>query len=210
MPKFTSFTFTPQGQLAYSNTGKLAPANYTVRGNTVYGADNRKIGNVKKLENLKKAQRDKVMNASRKRQHARAQSIKKTGQPSQGKPRKPSKKAAAAGSQGSQGRGRDSDVPPSEEYYNEYMNMIHKYAYALRDAWSRNILLGATYEDCEMLHALAYDVYEAFVQYGESAASGRLSPVQRRSFERVGYRLASLLVAIRGGTFREEMGRNTR
>lgn len=206
MAKFTSFTFTPQGQLAYSNTGKLAPSSYTVRGNTVYGADSRKIGNVKKLENLKKAQREKVMNASRRRQHAKAQAIK-TGKPPQGRPKKPSKKAAAAGSQE---RRRDPDVPPSEEYFHEYMNMIHEYARALRDSWARETLLGATYEDCEMLHELAYDVYEAFVQYGENAVRGELSPIQRRSFERVGARLASLLVAIRGGTYREEKGRNGR
>lgn len=203
MAKFTSFTYTPQGQLAYSNTGKLAPSSYTVRGNTVYGTDNRKIGNVKKLENLKKAQREKVVNASRRRQHAKAQAIKNQGKPSQGKPRKPSKKATAAGSQG-----RDPDVPPSAEYYHEYMSMIHEYARALHDSWSRDILLGSTYDDCEMLHALAYDVYEAFIQYGEDAVHGELSPIQRRSFERVGARLASILISIRGGTFREEMGRN--
>lgn len=190
MAKFTSFTMTPQGELAYSNTGRLAPSSYTVRGNTVYGADNRKIGNVKKFDNLKKAQRQKVESASRSRQHRRAQQIKNAGQPSQGKPRKPSKKAAPA-------QDRDPNVPPSEEYYREYANTIHEYARALRDPWAREILMNATLEDCEMLHALAYDVYEAFVQYGDDAVHGTLTPMQRRSFERVGYRLASLLKAIR-------------
>ena len=209
MAKFTSFTMTPQGELAYSNTGRLAPSSYTVRGNTVYGADNRKIGNVRKLENLKKAQRDKVVNASRSRQHARARAIKNAGKPRQSRPKRPSGKAAAGGQQGGH-QGRDPDVPPSEEYYREYANTIHEYARALRDPWAREILMNATLEDCEMLHALAYDVYEAFIQYGDDAVHGTLTPMQRRSFERVGARLASLLRAIRGGTFREEMGRNGR
>ena len=202
--KFVSFTFTPQGELAYSNTGRLAPSSYSVRGNTVYGADNRKIGNVRKLENLRKSQREKVESASRNRQHRRAQRIRNAGQQKPKRPRKPSQKAGPS----EEYHRRDPNVPPSEEYFREYANVIHEYARALHDGWSRNILMNATLEDCEMLHELAYDVYEAFIQYGEDALNGTLTPMQRRSFERVGYRLASLLQAIKGGSYREEMGRN--
>ena len=48
MAKFTKFGFNQYGELVYRNTGRAAPSAYTVRGNTVYGADGRKIGNVGK------------------------------------------------------------------------------------------------------------------------------------------------------------------
>ena len=48
MAKFTKFGFNQYGELVYRNTGRVAPTSYTVRGNTVYGANGRKIGNVGK------------------------------------------------------------------------------------------------------------------------------------------------------------------
>lgn len=48
MAKFTKFGFNQYGELVYRNTGKAAPSAYTVRGNTVYGSNGRKIGNVGK------------------------------------------------------------------------------------------------------------------------------------------------------------------
>ena len=48
MAKFTKFGFNQYGELVYRNTGKTAPSAYTVRGNTVYGSNGRKIGNVGK------------------------------------------------------------------------------------------------------------------------------------------------------------------
>ena len=188
--KFTSFTITPQGELAYSNTGRLAPSSYTVRGNTVYGADNRKIGNVKKLENLKKSQREKVESASRNRQHRRAQQIKNAGQQKPRKPRKPSKKAAPPQ------EGREPKVPVSEEYLEEYANVIRDLAVHLWDAEARATLMTVTLDECEKLHELAYDVYEAFVQYGEAVIHGGNAQARAR-FERLGRRLAQLLRAIR-------------
>ena len=194
--KFTSFTITPQGELAYSNTGRLAPSSYTVRGNTVYGADNRKIGNVKKLENLKKAQRQKVEAASRNRQHRRAQQIKNGGQkPRQQKPRKPSKKATPPSGR----EERDPNVPVSEEYLEEYVNLIKQYAPYVYDQNSRMILLTCTTKEAQKLHELAYDVYEVYVWYGEKAerGDGYLPPQQRAYFERCARRLAGLLRSIR-------------
>lgn len=46
MAKFTKFGFNQYGELVYRNTGRVAPTSYTVRGNTVYGKDGRKIGNI--------------------------------------------------------------------------------------------------------------------------------------------------------------------
>lgn len=48
MAKFTKFGFNQYGELVYRNTGRAAPSSYSVRGNTVYGKDGRKIGNVGK------------------------------------------------------------------------------------------------------------------------------------------------------------------
>ena len=48
MAKFTKFGFNQYGELVYRNTGRAAPSSYTVRGNTVYGANGRKIGNIGK------------------------------------------------------------------------------------------------------------------------------------------------------------------
>lgn len=52
MAKFTKFGFDNNGILVYRSTGAAVPerlrAGYTIRGNTVYGSDGRKIGNVGK------------------------------------------------------------------------------------------------------------------------------------------------------------------
>ena len=48
MSKFKLFGFNQYGELVYRKTGRAAPSTYTVRGNTVYGKDGRKIGNVGK------------------------------------------------------------------------------------------------------------------------------------------------------------------
>lgn len=48
MAKFRLFGFNQYGELVYRKTGRAAPSSYTVRGNTVYGKDGRKIGNVGK------------------------------------------------------------------------------------------------------------------------------------------------------------------
>ena len=48
MSKFKLFGFNQYGELVYRKTGRAAPSSYTVRGNTVYGKDGRKIGNVGK------------------------------------------------------------------------------------------------------------------------------------------------------------------
>lgn len=48
MPKFTPFSYNQYGELVYRNTGRTAPASYTVRGSTVYGSNGRKIGQIGK------------------------------------------------------------------------------------------------------------------------------------------------------------------
>lgn len=48
MAKFIKFAYNQYGSLVYRSTGKLAEEGYTVRGNTVYGKNGRKIGNVGK------------------------------------------------------------------------------------------------------------------------------------------------------------------
>ena len=52
MAKFTKFGLDNNGILVYRSTGAAVPeklrSNYSIRGNTVYGADGRKIGNVGK------------------------------------------------------------------------------------------------------------------------------------------------------------------
>lgn len=46
--RYTLFAWNQYGQLAYRNTGQVVTKGYTVRGNTVYGENGRKIGNVGK------------------------------------------------------------------------------------------------------------------------------------------------------------------
>ena len=48
MAKFTKFGWNQYGELVYRNTGRAAPETYKVRGNTVYGNDGRKIGQIGK------------------------------------------------------------------------------------------------------------------------------------------------------------------
>jgi hypothetical protein len=44
MTKFTKFSWNQYGELVYRNTGRAAPAAYTVKGSSVYGKDGRRIG----------------------------------------------------------------------------------------------------------------------------------------------------------------------
>ena len=46
MAKYIKFMLTPTGDLMYRNTGQYYNKKFTVRGNTVYGANGRKIGNI--------------------------------------------------------------------------------------------------------------------------------------------------------------------
>ena len=92
--KLTKFTISPSGQLVYKSTGKLAPAGYTFRKNTVYGPNGRRIGSLsrkitkKEAEKIARAERNRnkrIQAAQRKAQQG------KPSKPSKGKPSKPSK-----------------------------------------------------------------------------------------------------------------------
>ena len=48
MASFTKFGWNQYGELVYRNTGRVAPESYTVKGNTVYGKNGRKIGQIGK------------------------------------------------------------------------------------------------------------------------------------------------------------------
>ena len=188
MAKFTSFTFTPGGTLVYRNSGQIAPEKYYVRGNTVYSSETgRKVGNARKFDNLTAAEKQKVLSAERSRtaRYRRRYQPWDKGKPKKQTPRKPSQKV------------REPRVPVTEEYLQEYSNLIRDYAMQLRDGPTKEVLMSITLEECEILHALAYDVYEAFVQYGEAVMKGQESPHERAVFERQGRRLAQLLKAIR-------------
>ena len=188
MPKFTSFTFTPGGTLVYRNSGQIAPEKYYVRGNTVYSSETgRKVGNARRFDNLTAAEKRKVLSAERSRtaKYRRRYQPWDKGKPRQQRPRTPPKKA------------REPKVPPTQEYLEEYQNLIRDYAMQLQDGPTKATLMSITLAECEMLHALAYDVYEAFVQYGEKVMKGQESPHDRAVFERQGKRLAQLLKAIR-------------
>ena len=97
MASLTKFTLSPSNELVYKSTGKLAPAGYTFRKNTVYGPNGRRIGTLSR--NLTKTQAKKIANAerSRKRRKAKAQAQGKPQKPTQGKPRKPSVTSGAYG-----------------------------------------------------------------------------------------------------------------
>lgn len=187
MPKFTSFTFTPGGTLVYRNSGQIAPEKYYVKGNTVYSSETgRKVGNAKKFDNLTSAEKQKVLSAEKSRtaKYRRRYQPWDKGKPKKGKPKSPPKKA------------REPKVPVSEEYLEEYANVIRDLAVHLWDAEARATLMTITLDECEKLHELAYDVYEAFVHYGETVIHGGNAQARAR-FERLGRRLAQLLRAIR-------------
>lgn len=183
MAKLTSFGTTQGGTLVYRNTGQIAPEKYYAKGSSVYSSETgRRVGYVKDYSRLTKSQKERIDSAERSRQRAYRRRYRP---PEKRKPRKPSQKA------------REPKVPPTEEYLEEYRNLLAEYAKYLKDTDARITLSNATIEECEMLHMLAYDVYETFIQYGEQAGSGEMSPHQRATFERQGKRLASLLKALR-------------
>ena len=191
MAKLTSFTVTPQGALVYRSTGAIAPEKYYVKGNSVYNSETgRRVGYAKSYKNLTKTEQAKVEKAAR----SRTQQYRRRYQPwDKGQPKKPRAPPKRTGRKAE----RESKVPVTQEYLSEYANLIRDYAMQLRDGPTKAVLMSITMEECEILHSLAYDVYEAFVQYGDRVMSGQESPHDRAVFERQGRRLAQLLKAIR-------------
>ncbi len=188
MAKLTSFTFTPGGTLVYRSSGQIAPEKYYVKGNSVYNSETgRRVGYARSFDRLTQAEKLKVQSAEKSRtaKYRRRYQPWDKGKPRKTQPKKPSQKT------------REPKVPPTEEYLQEYANLIRDYAMQLRDGPTKEVLMSITLEECEILHALAYDVYEAFVQYGEAVMKGQESPHERAVFERQGRRLAQLLKAIR-------------
>ena len=119
MPKFTSFTFTPGGTLVYRNSGQIAPEKYYVKGNTVYSSETgRKVGNARKFDNLTAAEKQKVLSAEKSRtaRYRRRYQPWDKGKPRRQAPKKPSQKV------------REPKVPVTEEYLQEYSNLIRDYA----------------------------------------------------------------------------------
>ena len=86
MAKLTKFTISPSGQLVYKSSGKLAPAGYTFRKNTVYGPNGRRIGSLSRKLTRSEATKIAKAEANRNRRAARS---------AQGKPAKPKKPKAA-------------------------------------------------------------------------------------------------------------------
>ena len=188
MAKLTSFTFTPGGTLVYRSTGAIAPEKYYTKGSSVYNSETgRRVGYARGYDKLTAAERAKIGSAerSRTREYRRRYQPWDKGRPRKSQPKKPPQKA------------REPKVPTTQEYLQEYSNLIRDYAMQLRDGNAKAVLMDITLEECEILHAMAYDVYEAFVQYGEAVMTGRESPHERAVFERQGRRLAQLLKAIR-------------
>ena len=191
MAKLTSFTTTPNGTLVYRNSGAIAPEKYYTKGTSVYNSETgRRVGYVKQNKNLTKTEQAKVAKAEKSRT-AKYRRRYKPWQKETQRPRKPSQKKPQQKAE------RESEVPPSQEYIHEYANLLRDYAMQLRDGPSKAILMTVTDEECEILHALAYDVYEAFIVYGQDVMTGRETPFDRAVFERQGKRLAQLLKAIR-------------
>lgn len=195
MAKLTSFTFTPGGTLVYRKSGQIAPEKYYTKGNSVYNSETgRRVGYAKQWKNLTPSERLKVESAEKSRtaQYRRRYQPWDKGKPKKSQPRKPSGKAQGQ-------RMRDPNVPVSEEYLQEYINLIAFYAVYVRAPDPKANLLTCTMEEAEKLHALAYDVYEPYIKYGEEAHTngGYLEPVARAKFERLARRLSQLLKAIR-------------
>ena len=83
MAKFIKFTMTEGGALIYRNTGQYFNKKFTVKGNTVYGANGRKIGNIGKPT---KEQAKRIEKARENRQKKIKTQIKKYGvKPAKGK-----------------------------------------------------------------------------------------------------------------------------
>lgn len=76
MTKYVKFALTETGDLVYRNTGQIYLKKYTIKGNTVYGANKRKIGNIGKPN---KEQSKKIERAKANRQKKIDTQIKKFG-----------------------------------------------------------------------------------------------------------------------------------
>ena len=191
MTKLTSFTFTSNGTLVYRSSGAIAPESYYVQGSSVYNSKTgRRVGYAKKYDNLTTSEKNKVISAER----TRTRQYRRRYQPwDKGRPKKPRAPPKRTGRKAE----REPQVPVTQEYLNEYANLIRDYAMQLRDGPTKSVLMSITADECEILHGLAYDVYEAFVQYGDKVMTGQESPHDRAVFERQGRRLAQLLKAIR-------------
>lgn len=121
MARLTKFTLSPSGELVYRSTGKLAPAGYTYRKNTVYGKNGRRIGSLSR--NLTKTEAQRIARAEQSRNRRRAA----PKQPSQKRPRKPSQKAR------SQKYGENWDEFEGTEFPQPDETVIEEFAQRVRD-----------------------------------------------------------------------------
>lgn len=124
MARLTKFTLSPSGELVYRSTGKLAPASYTYKNQTVYGPNGRRIGSLaKKLTKTEQARIAKAEQNRRKRSGA------------SGKPRKPSAKRPKAPSKNakSQKFGENWEQFDSEDFPEPAAAVKEEFAQRVRD-----------------------------------------------------------------------------
>ena len=127
MARLTKFTLSPTGELVYKSTGKLAPAGYHFRKNTVYGPNGRRVGSLSRK--LTKTEASKIAKAQKSRNRRLARQASK---PSQGRPKAPSQKAARAG--GAMAYGEDWDAIDTTEFPEAAAAIKEEFAQRVRDA----------------------------------------------------------------------------
>lgn len=124
MAGYTKFTLSPNGQLVYKKTGRLAPSGYTFRKGTVYGLNGRKIGTLSRK--LTRTEAAKIAKAEKSR-NARLSRASKGSKGRTGKPRTPSKTAT-------QRYGEGWDEFDSEEFPDASASVKNEFAQRVREA----------------------------------------------------------------------------
>ena len=129
MAKLTKFTISPSGQLVYKSSGKLAPAGYTFRKNTVYGPNGRRIGSLSRK--LTKSEATKIAKAEANRNRRAARSAQgRPAKPKQSKPKRP--KAAPQ----TQKYGEDWDSFDTTQFPEVQQEIREEFARRVREAAS--------------------------------------------------------------------------
>ena len=174
MAKLTKFTISPSGQLVYKSTGKLAPAGYKFRKNTVYGPNGRRIGTLSRK--LTKAEAAKIAKAERSRKRRVARGANAPKQPSQGKPKKPSKKGAASAPYGEDWEGFDTTEFPeySEAVKEEFSARVRNAALSVAPPWLSNRIRALSTAALWQAYQEDAYIFETYFRYHE----GRMEPVR--------------------------------
>ena len=178
--KLVKFTISPSGQLVYKSTGKLAPADYTFRKNTVYGPNGRRIGSLSrkltKAEATKIAKAEKSRTARQRRATAKAKGGRQD-RPKQGKPKAPSKTGTQRYGDDWERFGQTDFPEPDVWVKEEFAQRVRDAASSVAPAWLQSRIQAFSTEALWQAYSEDAYIFEVYFKYHVAGNPPRKSDV---------------------------------